>query len=520
MSTWPCCSDLLPQRTAPDVETGPETFTTPSLRRTVVRGVGLVAGGQLLTQILTFGTYIALARLAAPHTFGTFAAASILVTFSSLVVESGMSSALIQRRDRLDEAYATAFVATALGGCFFTLLSLAASPLIGWYFGSHQIGEIALASSGTHLITSLGVVPNALLQREFAFVRRLVVEPGAVIGLAIGSIGGLAAGYGAWGLLLGAYLSVTVRVILLWALCRWRPRIRAASFEMWRDLARYGRHILSSEMLREGNRVAVTAVIGRFGGTAQLGQYNFGARIATQTNALFVVTGASVLFPAFSRISHEPERFRRAFLQALRAICLVAVPAGLIFLGIGEQFIVVLLGDRWRVAGHVLVALSGLGLGAALGSVGAEAFKAAGRPEFAARMQMVGAPGTVLLIAALLPFGIAAAAAGMSIATILIGAYAVSAACGVLGVERRLIVREVWPAVVGGLGAAATAGGLDRFALHAARHSVAVGIVAITAEVLAAALVYLVILRVAAPGRATEVFQSARAGLRPPEAVA
>jgi O-antigen/teichoic acid export membrane protein len=520
MSTSCSCSGLLPDGATPDVETGPETPATPSLRRTVVRGVGVVASGQLLTQILTFATYVALARLAAPHTFGTFAAASVLVTFSSLIVESGMSSALIQRRDRLEEAAATAFVATALGGAFFTVLSMAASPLIGWYFGSHQIGEIALASSGTHFITSLGVVPNALLQREFAFVRRLVVEPGAVVGLAVGSIGGLAAGWGGWGLLLGAYLSVTIRVLLLWALSRWRPQIGSASFAMWRDLARYGRHILGSEMLREGNRVAVTAVIGRFGGAAQLGQYNFGSRIATQTNALTTVTGASVLFPAFSRIAHEPVRFRAAFLRALRAVCFIAVPAGLIFLGIGEQFVVVLLGDRWRVAGHVLVALSGLGLGSALGSVGAEAFKAAGRPEFAARMQMVGAPGSVILIAALLPFGVAAAAAGLSIATILIGCYAVSAACGVLNVERRLVVREVWPAVVGGLMAAAAAGALDRFLLHATRHATAIGIAFVAIETLAAAAVYLLVLRVAAPGRAAEVFLSARDGLRPAEPAA
>ena len=505
----------LPDDDTRSVDTEPENRGTASLRRTVVRGVGVVAGGQLLTQVLTFGTYIALARLAPPHTFGTFAAASILVTFSSLVVESGMSSALIQRPDRLDEAGATAFVATALGGAFFTLLSLAAAPLIGWYFGSREVGEIALASSATHFITSLGVVPNALLQREFAFVRRLVVEPGAVVALAIGSIGGLAAGYGAWGLLLGAYLSVTVRVTLLWSPCRWRPRLRSASIHMWRDLARYGRHILGSEMLREGNRVALTAVIGRFGGATQLGQYNFGSRIATQTNALFIVTGASVLFPAFSRIAQEPLRFRGAFLRALRAVCFVAVPAGLVFLGIGEQFVVVLLGDRWRVAGHVLVALSGLGLGSALGSVGAEAFKAAGRPEFASRMQLVGAPATVLVVAALLPFGVAAAAAGVSVATILIGCYAVSAACGVLGVERRIVVGEVWPAVCGGLLAAGAAGGLDRVFLHAARHGVARGLGALTLEILAASAVYLAALRLAAPGRAAEVFRSARDELRP-----
>jgi len=121
----------------------------------------------------------------------------------------------------------------------------------------------------------------------------------------------------------------------------------------------------------------------------------------------------------------------------------------------------------------------------------------------------------VLVVAALLPFGVAAAAAGVSVATILIGCYAVSAACGVLGVERRIVVGEVWPAVCGGLLAAGAAGGLDRVFLHAARHGVARGLGALALEILAASAVYLAALRLAAPGRAAEVFRSARDELRP-----
>jgi O-antigen/teichoic acid export membrane protein len=493
--------------------TGAATPPVGSLTRTVVRGVGIVGGGQLTTQALTFTAYVVLARLAPPTTFGTFAAASVLVTFSSLLIESGMSSALIHRRQRMDEAAATAFVATVLGGLLFTALSFAAAPLLGWYFGSGEITQIALASAPIHLVTSVGVVPNALLQRELAFARRAVVEPGAVIALGVGSAAGLAAGYGAWGLLLGAYASAVVRVLLLWLVSSWRPALQLASVRTWRELAAYGRHILGAELLREGNRVTLTALIGRFAGTADLGQYNFGSRIATQTNALFVSTGAAVLFPVLSRIATDAERFRSAFLRSLRAISLVAVPGVLIYLGVGRQLVIVLLGQRWHVAGDVLVALSGLGLGGALTSVGGETLKAAGRPQFAFRMQLLAAVMTVSLTAALLPVSIVAAAAGVSIASVVVGGYAIWAAADVVGLPRADVVAEVWPPVLGGLVAAAAAAAADRF-LDAAHDGTLLGALSVAGEVSFGVLVYLVVLRVVAPQRAANLGLVVRSGLR------
>src|SRR5262245_25864824 len=83
-----------------------------ALTTTVVRGASVTGLGNLLTQVITFASYVVLARLASPEVFGTLAAGWTIVGASSFVVESGMSSALIQRRDRLEEAAATATVAT------------------------------------------------------------------------------------------------------------------------------------------------------------------------------------------------------------------------------------------------------------------------------------------------------------------------------------------------------------------------------------------------------------------------
>ena len=138
------------------------------LTGTVLRGAGLSGIGHMLAQLFTLGFFLALARLLTPEDFGEFAAAAIVINAGLLFIESGMLAALIARRDRIEEAASTAVFSTALGGVAFSLVALAASPLIGMFFDSDRVAALAAAVAGLLLLRSLQVVPEALLQRRFS----------------------------------------------------------------------------------------------------------------------------------------------------------------------------------------------------------------------------------------------------------------------------------------------------------------------------------------------------------------
>ena len=59
-----------------------------------------------------------------------------------------------------------------------------------------------------------------------------------------------------------------------------------------------------------------------------------------------------VLMPALSRISDDEERFRAAVLRSLRWMMVVAFPASLILLALGEPLTVLVFGPDWRPAGR------------------------------------------------------------------------------------------------------------------------------------------------------------------------
>ena len=483
------------------------------LTQIVLRGASLSSGGLILTQALNLITYVILARLASPAIFGTFAAASVLGNIGALVSESGLTAALIHRRERLEEALSTAFVAALLGGALFALLSAGLAPLLGLYFRSREIALLALAMSAVHLFHSVVVVPEALLARRFAFVRRLVVDPGSTAALGLVSAIALSQGLGSWGLVLGVYAFSFVRVLLTWTFVSWRPSLRKASFQMWRELAGYGRHVLTAAFLQESTRGIITLLLGRFVGSPSLGQYRFGSRIATSVTAPVMFASSYVLFPAFARISSDERRYPAAFLRALRVLSFYVTPLSLILFAIGEPLTVLLLGDRWRIAGRVLTALCGLGASVALVSISSTALKSSGRPDLLTRLNLLWTALTLALALALLPLGVVGVAAGVSFSAAMAATYGLLCALRVVGVRAQQVLQAVWPPVAAaGITSAATAV-LERVVFHASNHATVHGLVLLALEIMLGAVGYLVLMALIAPAMLGEAMRSIKLAL-------
>ena len=481
------------------------------LAHVVVGGTGLTTAGFVLSRVLTLGTYLVLARLASPSVFGDFAAATILLGAGSVFVESGMLAALIHRRDRIEEATHTAFLATAGGGIALSLIALAASPLVGLMFSSREIELVAAAMSGTLFLGALTVVPDALLQRRFSFLRRVIVDPLGVAAFGVTSIAALAAGIGVWGLVLATYASLVTQVVAAWKTSRFRPKLRSGSFRMWRELAGYGRFVLAGTTIDHAAIAANTLALGRFLSTSALGQYRYAARFGVLPQELSVNAASYVLLPAFARISDDHARFERAVERALRLLLAVIVPVSLLLIPLGLPLVVLLLGEQWRPAGSALAALSVASAPAAAGSVVASVLKAGGRPDALPRLHLVEAVVSIGLMLALLPFGLTAVALGFALGLAVGNVYAVVRTCRILGFDVRRIVRVAWAPYLAAATMIAVVLPLERLVVHAEDHTFVAGVLLLALEALVGLGVYVVYLVVVAPATAQEIARTARA---------
>jgi O-antigen/teichoic acid export membrane protein len=476
-----------------------------NLTGTVVRGAGFSGVGFVVSRVLNLAAFVVLARLVTPDELGHYAAGTILVGIGLLLSDSGMSAAVIHRRDRLEEAASTAVIATVAAGAGISLLALAVSPLIGDFFGSSTVAAVAAVSSGLLFLQSARSVPNALLQRRFSFLRRIVVEPVAAIAFGAGAIVATASGLGVWGLVIGLYAQVVTDFALSWALVQWRPRLKLVSFEMWRELVAYGRHVLAGALVRRLGEQIPVAVIGRFVGSGALGQFQYAIKMVGTPYGFLLAGTSYVLFPAFARISDERLRFEVAFLRSLRWMAVTAIPVGFLLLPLGKPLAIVLFGPRWADAGQAAAALCLFIPGRALASVIGEAFRGSGRPRDWTRVNVVAVIGGAVAMFALLPFGLIGVSAGLSVDAVVTAGYAIARARRTMGVPINVMLARIWPPAVAALAMAGVLAAVETLLVHAASHGTVLGLLLLLAEGALALLVYVLGLRLIAPDMALEL---------------
>jgi O-antigen/teichoic acid export membrane protein len=430
---------------------------------------------------------------------GYFAAGSVVTSFISNFVEGGLRAGLVVREDRLDDAAETVFRATLATGLVMSLLALASAPLISVIFDSHTAGVVAASMSGGILLFSLTNVPEAILQREFSVRRRLIVGPAVALSFAVVSVTLAAYGFGVWSMVIGTYASSLVWVLTLWWICDWRPGRGRADLPMYREMVRFGLPLaigLFADQTVKGVRSVAT---GRILGVPSLGLFRYGERIAQIPVGGIIEVGANSLFPAYSRIASDPERFRRAFLHAMGLLVVVAAALSGGLIALGEPLVVVVLGPEWRGAGVVLVAMSGLGIGTAIGT-SAEAIKGAGRTSllnWITAIQTVLGIGLVVLMApvwGLLGVGLSVSITALTVAFILL-----AMARPIVGLTWGELGRTILPPVVAATITTVLVFLLEHEVLRSPEHSVLVGLLLLLADGLLFLALYGVVLRLIAP---------------------
>ena len=474
--------------------------TTAGLGGVLKRGMAMSAVGLVIAQAATIAQTLVVGRILGPEEVGVFAAGSVMIGFL-MFGSGGLKQALIHRKTDVENAANTVLVVTFGTSLLLGLALLAASPLIGMLFHNSRVGLIAAATSGVLVLHAWSSVPEALMERAFQFKAQMIITPAATIVFAVVSIVFALRGYGAWALVIGWYASTTTGVVLSWWMAAWRPFRGRFSFRIWREMAGFSLPVLLEGFVWQSREVFEQVIVGRALGTADLGQYRYAYRLASLPVAAVIQICSKVLFPAFSRISHDSSRFRAAYLRALGWIWFAALPVGALSVVFGEPVVVLLLGEEWRAAGAGTAAMAGLGLGVALLSASAEAIKGAGRSSLLNWLSAISLGLGVPLVVLLLPFGLVGVGIAISVSHLVVGFVGVELARSVVGASRRETARCLWPTTLSAAVAFAVVLPLERVVVRSDHHSVLPGVSWIVVECMLFALVYIGALRLISPSR-------------------
>ena len=309
--------------------------------------------GNALQQLLQFGIFILLARHLYPEQFGYVALAAALIDAACPVVRWGMTHILLQRHRTSSTLLYHVFVLSLGMGALFTTLLIIGALVYRTAVGSSLVTELLLLLAPIIILQALETVPDALVRKRMAFKWLALRSNAAAL------IGGAAAllsllwDSGVYALVIQRVVSMLTITVTVWIAARNYGQFYHYRPVRWRLLKRIfqdGAQILSPSLAGVLNPRITDAIIGTFLGAGVLGQFKFAWRICEFIPQLTIVPLVSVAYSLFPTLVRTPDKLYEAYRQMTSLSSLFVFPAFVGLAATAEQWVPLLVGDKWVTA--------------------------------------------------------------------------------------------------------------------------------------------------------------------------
>ncbi len=321
--------------------------TASGLRWSYVGSAALLAANLAYTAIIS--------RLLDPAAFGLMALANLVVLFAQYFVRMGIASALVQRPTlSRDEIRAASTAGLAFGAFCFGVVWLL-TPLICDLLRQPELSPVLRVLAFSFILEGWSMTGMGLLRREQRFRELSIITAATyVLGFLVVGVGLAVLGAGVWSLVAAALVSNVSQAIWQYALLRHpvRPPLRP---EPYRAICGYGMRLSGAHVMDYVGSNLDTLAVGRFTGTAVLGQYSRGYLLVFQPLGYYLSQAlTTVLFSSLSRVQADTARLRKAYLSVLELGTAVLFPICAGIAVAAPQLVLVVLGPQWNlVAGLV-----------------------------------------------------------------------------------------------------------------------------------------------------------------------
>jgi lipopolysaccharide exporter len=363
------------------------TTSSQPLGARIVRGSAWTAARQGVQQACSLIQLVCLARLLPPSEIGLFSMATLVLTITRALTETGFEQALIQRAELNDETLDVGFSVVLLRASLVAAVMAGGASLFASFFAEPRLAQLLRVLALGMLCEGLVNNRVAMFQRSLDFQRYFYFHAtGQLVGLAATLIGAWLL-RDVWAVVYGQIAGALGRVGASYLLGARRPRLRF-DWAIARELLRYGRWVgVSSVMLFllvNGDNLFIGKVIGASG----LAYYAWAYQLANLPALFITQILSSVMFPALASVRGDPAQLGQLFLRSMRLTWLLSLPGSLLIAVLCEAFTRALLGDRWLPIVPITYALCCFGLMRALGASAGALFLAVGRPDLRAKLQI------------------------------------------------------------------------------------------------------------------------------------
>lgn len=304
---------------------------------------------RVCAQMVSLIVSIVLARMLMPEDYSVVSIVAIFFAFCNVFISGGMNASLIQKKDADAEDYSTVlYINLAMAGVLYLAMFFGA-PVIAELYEKPQLVGIIRVMGLTFFFTGLKSVLSAYTSKNLQFKRFFM---STIVGTAISAVVGItmaSRGMGAWALVGQEMTNTVIDTTILYFTTRMKfvPTFSVARIK---SLFGYGWKIMVSSVISVIYDQISPLIIGLKFTASDLAYYNKGNSFPGLINSTISDTLAAVLFPVMAKVQDEKEDVLNITRRYVKVASFVIFPMMAGLFAVSENFIRVLLTDKWLPA--------------------------------------------------------------------------------------------------------------------------------------------------------------------------
>jgi teichuronic acid exporter len=259
----------------PSTEPAPRTWHLDA----AVRGLRWIGAARLFAQLVTWGLTIVTVRLLEPRDYGIVATSGLFTILAMQLMDGGLSTVLVSRRDLSAHMHGAAVSAVLLVSLALAGVIVAVAPLGAQLFNNTALVNVLRVASLYLPLSALAVVPNVLLSRALRFRELALAQAGSSVLQGLATLAMAWAGAGYWALIIGTLFGGVIRAAILWMSLSERPAPNF-DFAALRPVWRSGSQLVAQRLLYFVAGDFDIFMLGRLGGAVVLGPYSLAKTLA------------------------------------------------------------------------------------------------------------------------------------------------------------------------------------------------------------------------------------------------
>ena len=317
-----------------------------SLKKKGFKAFGWDFVGKLGNQGIGFVISIILARLLSPSDFGLLAMVTVVTGIAGLFSDTGLGSALIQRKEVNDEHYGSVFYFNLVVGFTLAIILFLSSGLIADFYKRPEIKLLSQVMSLTFIINSFGNVRRLWLYKNLNYK---IPAQSSFIGVVFGGTTGVIMafnGWGVWSLVAQSIITGIVANIYLYFATKWKPKLIFSLIAL-KELWGFGFNMFMAGLIETFSNQLDKLIIGKLFSASSLGFYFRAKSLDSLVTTYSSGSLMSVLFPIMSNIQHDDERFKNLIYKSLNLLSFIIF----LLLGINylcaKDIVLILFSAKW-----------------------------------------------------------------------------------------------------------------------------------------------------------------------------